>query len=202
MISSASIGEAAIEFLGHMAPSNKLEKNLFGIQFDTPVGLSGIIDPHLSGLKAFQNLGFGFIEIGPVSICGSSRKEELYVDQKQEQVSCLEDFLMNLSTVKERLHSLKKKKMPFFIMVEGTFHETKQICEELLPFSDGFIMNTNTFDSANQFDQLRDKLSKPVILACSAENNTSIEKVRDFCPNGILLKGSDSPEEHSFKEIF
>lgn len=195
MISSASIGEAAIEFLGHMAPSNKLEKNLFGIQFDTPVGLSGKIDPHLSGLKAFQNLGFGFIEIGPVSICGSSRKEELYVDQKQEQVSCLEDFSMNLSKVKERLHSLKKKKMPFFIMVEGTFHETKQICEELLPFSDGFIMNTNTFDSANQFDQLRDKLSKPVILACSSENITSIEKVRDFSPNGILLKGSDSPEE-------
>lgn len=113
MLSSTSIGEAWIEFLGHMAPSNNLKKQLFGVQFTTPVGLSGKIDPQLSGLKAFQNLGFGFIEIGPVSIQGSARKEKLSIDQKQEKIRGFSDLSIKLSTVKKQLHSLRKRRYHF-----------------------------------------------------------------------------------------
>lgn len=201
MISSAPTGEAFIEFLGHMAPSKKLEKKLFGVHFAAPVGLSGKIDPQLSGLAAFQNLGFSFIEIGPVSIRGSSKKEELHLDQKQKQITSLTDYSIKLSAVKEQLNSLKKKKVPFLIMVEGTFHETRQICEELLPFSDGFILNSNIFDSADQFIQFRDQLNKPVILASSANNISKIERLGDYGPDGILLKGSNSVEELTQKLI-
>ena len=61
-------GPSLIEFLGHMKPSLYLQKTLFGLSFSNPVGLSGRIDPQLSGTKAFSNLGFGFIEIGPVTL--------------------------------------------------------------------------------------------------------------------------------------
>jgi dihydroorotate dehydrogenase len=194
MLSSTSIGEAWIEFLGHMAPSNKLEKQLFDVQFTTPVGLSGKIDPQLSGLKAFQNLGFGSIEIGPVSIQGSAMKEKLSIDQKQEKVRGYSDLSIKLSTVKEQLHSSKKKKkVPFFIRVEGTFQEITEMCEELLPFSDGFILDGHAFDSADQYKHFKEKLSMPVIFAISTENTANIDKLKNYDPSGILLDGAHSP---------
>lgn len=190
MISSTAIGEAVIEFLGHMAPSKDLEKRLFGITFSSPVGLCGKIDPNLSGLKAFQNLGFGFIEIGPVSIRGTDKKEELYV--YQEQVKGNTNISIKLSAVLEKLNSLKKKKVPLFIRIEGTFQEITQICEILQPYSDAFIINDNAFASANQFNQLRDSVSKPLIVACTAECVANVEELKQYNPNGILLEETSS----------
>ncbi|KON90078.1 dihydroorotate dehydrogenase [Sporosarcina globispora] len=194
MISSSRIGEAFIEFLGHMEPSRKVAKNLFGIHFSTPVGLIGKIDPQLSGMKAFQNLGFGFIEIGPVSIHGSG--EELYIDPKQKKIHRLTDASAELPTAKKQLNSLKKKKIPFLINVEGTYQEAKQICEELLPFSDGFILSSHTFQSASQFIQFKNELNKPMILSISPDDSLHhMERIQEYRPDGILVIGSDSPEE-------
>ncbi|MGG3891963.1 dihydroorotate dehydrogenase [Metabacillus fastidiosus] len=193
ILASTSIGETLIEFLGHMTPSKKLEKQLFGVPFTSPVGLSGKIDPTLSGLKAFQNLGFGFIEIGPVSIHDSAKKEELYIDQKYEQIRGFTGSSIKLSAVKKQLQSLKKKKVPFFIRVEGNFQEVTHICEELLPFSDGFIMNSNIFDSVNHWNDFQEKLRTPVIIALSAENITDISSISKYNPSGILLEDCHSP---------
>jgi dihydroorotate dehydrogenase len=182
LLSSSFIGEKLIEFLGHMTPSKKLERQLFGIPFPTPVGLCGKIDPQLSGLQAFQNLGFGFIEIGPVSLHGSIGKEELDV---HEQTLSMTDFSIKLSTVKDKLHSLKKKKVPFFIRTEGALEEVEQICEELLAFSDGFIVNDDAFPSADHYHLFQKKVNKPVILAYSEDNITNLE---NYHPSGILLE--------------
>jgi dihydroorotate dehydrogenase len=67
-ISSIPTGVTFIEFLGHMASSKEISKDFLGVHFPTPVGLSGKIDPHLSGLQAFQHLGFRCIEVGPITV--------------------------------------------------------------------------------------------------------------------------------------
>ncbi|MED3651782.1 dihydroorotate dehydrogenase [Heyndrickxia sporothermodurans] len=191
IVSSTTIGERFIEFLGHMAPSKKLEKQICGVQFPSPVGLSGKIDTKLSGIKAFQNLGFGFMEIGPVSILGSSEKEELRIDHKQEQILGYSERIP-LSKVKEKLASLKKKKVPFFIKVEGTLQESKQICEELDPFSDGFIINSHTFHSVNEYIFFREQINKPILLAYSAESFTDSNNLENYHADGILIEESHS----------
>lgn len=140
-------------------------------------------------MKAFQNLGFGFIEIGPVSIRGSS--EELYADPKQEKIHRLTDSSVELTAAKTQLLSLKKKKIPLLINVEGTYQEAIQICEELLPFSDGFILGSHTFQSASQFNKFKYELNKPIILSISQDDTLSL----DYSPDGILLTGNDSLEE-------
>ncbi|MDQ1143691.1 dihydroorotate dehydrogenase [Bacillus sp. SORGH_AS 510] len=187
LLSSSFIGEKVIEFLGHMTPSKKLERHLFGTHFPSPVGLSGKIDPQLSGLQAFQNLGFGFIEIGPVTLHGSTSAEELYIDQKQELIQGTADYTIKLSTVKDKLHSLKKKKVPFFIRAEGTLPELTQICEELHPFSAGFIIDGQAFETAGQYQLFQKAVNKPVILVYSAENITKLENLQQQ-PSGILLE--------------
>lgn len=191
IIASSRIGEALIEFLGHIKPSQKISKNVFGIHFATPAGLSARMDPQLSGIKAFQNLGFGYLEIGPVSISGS--EEELYINPKEEKIHRLAPSSVDLPAAKKQLQSLKKKKLPFFTKVEGNDQEAKLICEELLPFSDGFILNSQTFPSADQFIQLKSEMDKPMILSLSADFD--IERIHDYGPDGILLEDYNTHEE-------
>lgn len=183
LLSSTFIGEKVIEFLGHLTPSQKLKRQLFGTTFPAPVGLSGKIDPQLTGLSAFQNLGFGFIEIGPVSIHGSTSKEELTVVSKQEQIQGLANFSIKLSTAKGQLLSLKKKKVPFLIRAEGTFEEISHICEELLPYSDGFIIDSRAFVSADDYQLFRKIVRKPVLLLYSSDH-----PIENAYPDGILLE--------------
>jgi dihydroorotate dehydrogenase len=198
-IASTPIGEKLIEFLGHMSPSNDIQRNLFNMTFTTPVGLSGKIDPELTGLTAFQNLGFGFIEIGPVSLQGSQEKEILHVDPRQEQIWDDSNTSIHLSTAKDRLSSLKRKKLPFYIRVDGTEEEMKHICKELDPFCDGWIVNSKNLTSATGFHQFQSEFRKPIIIACSAEDISEFDKIRNYHPSGILLEGTQSTKvlEHS-----
>ncbi|WP_229263885.1 beta/alpha barrel domain-containing protein [Cohnella cholangitidis] len=57
-----------IKTLGHMEPSPLLEGRVAGIPVPTPVGLSGNADPQGIAPKALSQFGFGFIEIGPVTL--------------------------------------------------------------------------------------------------------------------------------------
>lgn len=195
-IASSRVGEALIEFLGHMAPSKQLEQSLFGVKFTSPVGLSGNGDPHLTGLKAFQNLGFGFIEIGPVSISGTDHEEKLFLEKEGERIKSAA-FSIKLSEAIEKLQSMKKK-VPVFARVEGTFQEIEQICDELRPYSDGFILNSNTIESDQHLHFLKDKFNKPVILACSAEKANHL---KNYLPSGILLEGGRLPQNDTLASI-
>jgi dihydroorotate dehydrogenase len=192
LVATTTLGEKLIEFLGHMSPSNKIQKHLFNKTFSTPVGLSGKIDPQLTGLKAFQNLGFGFIEIGPVSINGSVRPVALQVNSTMEPIWDMPATSIQLSTLKDRLDSLKRRKIPFFIKVEGTLQEMKHICEDLFDESTGFIINCHAFNSVAQFNQFRIQINKPIILSCQADEKIEFEKLRNFHPDGILLGASNS----------
>lgn len=202
ILSSTPIGEALIEFLGHMAPSKALEKNLFNVHFATPVGLAGKLVPELSGLKAFQNLGFGFIEIGPVSLTGSPQREMLWIYHESERIEGLTGQTQELARVKKELDSLNKKKVPFLIRVEGTLNEINKICDGILPYSAAFIVKSNVFETNTEFHDFRNSTGKPIILDCTAELGTSIERIRTYQPDGILLEGT-SPEmlRHGLKSL-
>ena len=61
-------GSFAIRMLGHMEPSPLLARDMAGIAVNSPVGLSGGVDPEGAAQKALAQLGFGFIEHGPVTV--------------------------------------------------------------------------------------------------------------------------------------
>jgi len=61
-------GRRVIEWMGHMRPPAALAARIGDTPIDTPVGLAAGIDPHLVGLPGLCRLGFGFVEVGPVSV--------------------------------------------------------------------------------------------------------------------------------------
>ena len=75
----AAWGRAIIDFLGHMRPDERLACQVAGVDVETPVGLSGALDPFGDGLPGLARFGVGFVEIGPITekACGNPDAVEL-----------------------------------------------------------------------------------------------------------------------------
>ncbi|HEV2855702.1 MAG TPA: dihydroorotate dehydrogenase [Thermoanaerobaculia bacterium] len=65
------LGPAAIDFLGHMRADPRLRRSLLGLDFPTAIGLGPGLDSGAVALPALARFGFGFLDIGPVTVTGS-----------------------------------------------------------------------------------------------------------------------------------
>ncbi|MHC0035347.1 dihydroorotate dehydrogenase [Pseudoneobacillus sp. C159] len=138
-IASFPGGRSLIGFLGHMTPPKELQKEINQTRFQSPIGLSGHIDPHLSGINAFQELGFGFIEIGPIVL--KEPKEQIEPIKENNQVL----FAKNHEKLPLKLAIRKLTRLniriPVFAKIDDsvTRNEWEIIVEQLTPFVDAFI---------------------------------------------------------------
>ncbi|MFB9274714.1 hypothetical protein [Cohnella cellulosilytica] len=61
-------GTLLIKTLGHMEPSPLLRDRIAALPVSTPLGLSGSVDPAGVAHRALAQFGFGFVEVGPVTV--------------------------------------------------------------------------------------------------------------------------------------
>ncbi|MEH7523691.1 dihydroorotate dehydrogenase [Bacillus sp. JJ1503] len=213
MIASVPGGKQGIEFLGHMKPSPTIGKRLFNCTFSSPLGLSGKIDPLLSGTKAFSYLGFGFIEVGPVSLDPNDSKETARFDNQTGTIL----FPKPLESVgiDQTLQRLKKQKatIPLFIRLNicssESMDELIKLSKPLTPFADAFVIDFLSLIDASQHIRLLTKESKKPIILAIAHN-----KIGKFLPhiqslissnfiNGLLIEeaNEDQPRGSQTMEI-
>ncbi|MGE5703050.1 MAG: dihydroorotate dehydrogenase, partial [Clostridia bacterium] len=69
------LGPSIIDWMGHMKPADGLQQTFLKTNLPGPVGLAGELDRDLLGLPALQRFGFGFLEIGPVTLQPLSGEE-------------------------------------------------------------------------------------------------------------------------------
>ncbi|MCA1062565.1 dihydroorotate dehydrogenase [Rossellomorea sp. AcN35-11] len=143
LISSLPQGPHIIHFLGREECSPRLKKEIDGMVCVNPVGLSGKIDPLLSGTSAFTHLGFGFIEIGPVTIHPARDSAYPIADHHKQQIT-FQDPPESIG-LKEILKKLKKhsKKQPFIIRLSGSPEEISSMMEHLDIYADAYILEVN-----------------------------------------------------------
>lgn len=79
-------GALVIRTLGHMEPSPLLQSELAQITLATPVGLSGSLDPSGTGHKALAQFGFGFMELGPVTVNSVKTDVPIQFDAEKEKI--------------------------------------------------------------------------------------------------------------------
>ncbi len=171
------IGRHVINFLGREDCSPLLQKQINGLDFRNPVGLSGKVDPMLSGTKAFANLGFGFLEIGPVTVAKAEPIKEPIVERKAKTITFPKDSVsIGLAETKARLENLHKKQ-PVFLRLAGTGAELKQLMRELEPFADAYIIESDV-------THVLDQTEKPVyvVIRESEQENEN--------PHGVMLEGN------------
>jgi hypothetical protein len=86
-------GRHVIEFMGHMRPPAPLRRRLGTAELDAPLGLAPGIDPSLVGLPGVARFGFGFVEVGPVTV--APRRERRTSRDDDTEAITLEPADMN-----------------------------------------------------------------------------------------------------------
>ncbi|WP_345840761.1 hypothetical protein [Bacillus sp. P14.5] len=175
-IASLPLGFHIINFLGREESSPSLSRFIDGISFSNPVGLSGKVDPELSGTRAFTNLGFGFLEIGPVSLTRMKSLSAPAVDNDQLFIQFPEDESAGVDSVKEKLKNIKKKQ-PIFIRLAGSSRENQTMIDQLAEAADGFIVEDSYTDLATK---------KPMYLSTSDPSMVDFVKIQHY--SGIVLE--------------
>lgn len=182
-ITSLPGGPRLIEFLGHMAPSNLLRKNIMGLTIENPVGLSGKIDPLLTGTRAFFNLGFGFIEVGPVTLKPKNSKRPATFNKTGDYILFPNPFeSTGINKTIERLNQLKPKKKAIFIRIGETsnFEEILILIESLLPHADAFIFEESLKEEQLHILKKIPNLPKLLLSIRNSQLRDSIHELKNF----------------------
>lgn len=143
-IASIPGGSKLIEYLGHTAPAKQLETEIFGLKIANPVGLSGKIDPLLSGTKAFSHLGMGFIEIGPVSWKPVEAGSPTFTDAKDNLIFPYNLESLGLNQTIDKLKKLRPFSKPLFIRIakSGSFEQTRSLLNKMYAYGEALLLKS------------------------------------------------------------
>lgn len=137
------VGGRIIDFLGHMRPDARLARSAFGLEFPSPVGLGLRLDPAGCAARAWTRFGFGFIEVGPVTLEAAAPATRMERRPGQEALWLPDPGeCFDAKTIHARLGDRVADQLPFIVRLKpGTGSSPDQAAGEL----------------AALVDQLRDK---------------------------------------------
>lgn len=182
------IGDKIIQFFGHMQPHKALEQKIAGITFPSPVGISGALDSGLKGTEAFSNLGFGYIEVGPISVKPCSLEKPIL--RKTEYETLWYPHLhanLGLEAARLKLQSLQLK-IPIGIGIKGeTENEWQMLVQRLDEQADFFIMGE---DAVRYMDKIRRLTAKPLFIEFTIYrlNSLTQDEIGLMAADGFLIR--------------
>ncbi|MDT0163044.1 dihydroorotate dehydrogenase [Bacillus sp. AG4(2022)] len=205
-LSSLPGGRHIIEFLGHMSPAPELQKTMLGYSFQSPVGLSGKVDPLLSGTKAFTGLGFGFLEAGPVSmeVQLSSGTAVKHQDGSISYPVPLESIGVDRTI--SQLEKMKAAHQPLFIRIDSPASsmdlaaaEIIELAGRLCPYASAMIIENGWRFKQDHYRRIAGILKgKPVLLGTSPAAFRKQQTVIAALADEDLIQGIVLDEEASF----
>ncbi|MBU9713137.1 dihydroorotate dehydrogenase [Evansella tamaricis] len=155
-IASFPGGKQFINFLGREESSPLLKKEIHGSSMDNSIGLSGKLDPLLSGTKAFSNLGFGFIEMGPISV-NRKKDEKAPIVFKNKTIGFPTDHaLIDLKETEIKLKELSVDQ-PVLLHLTGDIQELIILMTVLEKYADMFIFPVEAIKDINLLEELTEK---------------------------------------------
>ncbi|MFK7694536.1 hypothetical protein [Paenibacillus sp. HJGM_3] len=149
-------GSWVIRTMGHMELYPALETTRWGIRFQYPVGLGGGLDVHGAGRTALAQIGFGFIEVGPVTVQKTppTPKERVVRDLAQEAIVYPDAYANDgLEAHLKRLEQTRKQRSvaqkPIFIRTrhcrdaspEKALEEQLELITRLNDYAAGFYID-------------------------------------------------------------
>ncbi|WP_240612023.1 dihydroorotate dehydrogenase [Planococcus halotolerans] len=185
-ISALPGGSKLIEYLGHTNPSSQLETKLFGFKISNPIGLSGKIDPEMTGTKAFGHLGFGFIEVGPVTSIPEGHSVPTYTQAKDNLIFPYRPESPGMEKTVTNLRELKEFQKPVFIRVGNTksFNETLTLSKVLAGHGDALIVKGCYSD--DEWRSLKDSVKDKTLLAVYSLDELDNDTIDKLTANSWL----------------
>ncbi|NLP51406.1 dihydroorotate dehydrogenase [Bacillus sp. RO1] len=183
------VGENIINFLGREECSPYLQTEQMDVLFRNPVGLSGKLDPNLSGTRAFSNLGFGFIEVGPVTWEPIHSSETPIVREDTATIH----FPKETIGFKKALEKIENTpvKQPLFVRLLGTKDELETMAKGFEHLVAGFILESSDVKSLGL-------KNKPFLLSIEKVGSLPVSDLAHF--SGFLVEETNG-KKNLLKEI-
>jgi dihydroorotate dehydrogenase len=139
-------GPAAIDFLGHMRADPRLRQSFLGIDFPTTVGLGPGLDGKAVALPALARFGFGFLDVGPVTVDGASGGAAIARGSAQEALwSPDPPESLSLAAVAPRIAEASRLGLPLIVRLGvQTPEECRRIMDALAPHADLFALDARS----------------------------------------------------------
>lgn len=143
-------GTFVIKTMGHMELSPILEDELAGVPIQCPIGLSGTLDPHGTAHKALAQFGFGFIEIGPVTVREVRCDASIERDAVHEAIVYPDGYVNDgADAIVQRLRKGTGHRLPHFVRLRPmpgsspreALLEQQELLEKLAPYAAGFYID-------------------------------------------------------------
>ncbi|HWT00799.1 MAG TPA: hypothetical protein VN256_11175 [Pyrinomonadaceae bacterium] len=144
-------GPAVIDLLGHMRADARLRQSLLGIDFPTAVGLGPWLDTRAAALPALARFGFGFLEVGPVSVEGDGAERPVErLKESQALRFAPSPGALSLAEVAPRLAEAARLGLPVMVRLgcqneaapERVDEECRRLVRELAPHAQLFSLST------------------------------------------------------------
>ena len=133
--------------------------NLFGLKFPNPVGLAAGMDKNANALRAWESMGFGFVEAGTITALpqpGNPKPRSFRFIERQAIINRMGFNNDGASAVEARLRKLKRRgkwpRIPVGINIgKSKLTPNEQAASDyatsyrlLLPYGDYFVINVSS----------------------------------------------------------
>jgi dihydroorotate dehydrogenase len=193
-----------------------LKRNVFGLEFDNPVGLAAGFDKNASFYNQFASFGFSFIEVGTVTPKGQQGNPKPRIFRLPKDKAIINRMGFNNHGAEETVKNLRKRKTRIIIggnigkntatTNENAVHDYVAVFNELYYDVDYFVVNVSC-PNISDLHKLQDKdalmeilsslikeretktTRKPILLKISPDLNfNQIDEVLDII-NEVKLDG-------------
>jgi dihydroorotate dehydrogenase len=147
LLGKLPLGTFVVRTLGHMESSSLLQRELGSVRCSYPVGLSGCIDPHRLAHLSLAQIGFGLIEIGPVTAKPIDEEIQIQREDKRESILFSSQYSnIGVDELCSRLQTERLPKIPMFFRISpqpgSSVQEAKEeaavLTTKLAPFASGY----------------------------------------------------------------
>ena len=184
--------------------SPKLERKLFGLNFENPVGIAAGFDKNATHISEFEKFGFGFIEIGTVTPKPQDGNPKKRLFRLKEDTAIINRMGFNNDGVTKIKNRLKKN---YNVLIGGNIGKNKVtpnsqakndyiICfKELYDYVDYFVVNVSSPNTPG----LRELQSKEFLNDLFIELNKL--RSNEIIKKPILIKISPDLSKEKILEI-
>ena len=188
----------------YVVKSPKLERKLFGLNFENPVGIAAGFDKNATHISEFEKFGFGFIEIGTVTPKPQQGNPKKRLFRLKEDTAIINRMGFNNDGVTKIKNRLKKN---YNVLIGGNIGKNKVtpnsqakndyiICfKELYNYVDYFVVNVSSPNTPGLRElQSKEFLNDLFIELNKLRSNETIKKP-------ILIKISPDLSKEKILEI-
>ena len=197
-----------------MYGSPSVSTESFGLQFENPVGLAAGMDKKGENVQNWENLGFGWIEIGGITLHGQDGNPKPRMFRSTKHNALINRMGFNNPGSEIMAESLAKQKAKKWASIpvginlgkskitpnQEAEHDYAGTMERLWGFADLFVVNVSSPNTPNLRELQSGSELDRILTACNSVN-VEAAKVAEQNPKPILVKISPDLSDDQLRAV-